>query len=102
MEWPDERVLEKGFKRGIYVVNDYHRRFDALRISYTVSSGGEIIKKENIDCAVEENALRKVGSIELQFSTEDVGREVVIDLEILDKSGLLSSNSYRFNVKEVR
>jgi len=102
IEWPDERVLEKEFRRGIYVVNDYHRRFNALRVSYTVSSDGEIVKKENIDCAIEENALKKVGSIELQFSTEDVGREISIDLELLDKSDLLSSNNYRFNVKEVR
>ena len=99
MEWPDDRILEKEFKKRIYVVNDYHRRFDALKVSYSVSSGGKIIRKENIDCAIKENTLKEIGYIELKSNIWDKGREISIDLELWEKKELLSSNNYQFKIK---
>ena len=49
MEWPNYRFHKKQFKKGIYIINDYHRRFDALEVRYIVSIDNETVKKKNID-----------------------------------------------------
>lgn len=101
MEWPDDRFIESDFLKGLYIVNDLPRRFDSLVVKYSVSIDHKEIKKEKIKCFIKDNALKKIGSMELKFSQKDEGKEVSIDFELLCENKLLSNNNYRFVLKNV-
>jgi len=98
MEWPDKVNPGGKFKKKIYVVNDYHYRFDVLRISYTVSCDEKIIKRESINCDIGENTLKEIGYVEFQFNSKDESKEISVALELWKENNLLSRNNYRFTI----
>ncbi|MCD6318544.1 hypothetical protein J7M02_05705, partial [Candidatus Aerophobetes bacterium] len=83
-------------------VNDYHYKFNDLRVDYLISNNGKIIKEGSINCTIEENTIKEIGWIETQFDARHVGNKILIDLQLLKENNLLSRNTYQFNIEEVR
>jgi len=96
MDPPYDSKVGKRFSKKIYLINDYPRIFESLRVEYVVESKREKIITNSINCKIDENTVKEIGTIDFQHKEGYTDKEISIKLKLFEGDKLISENEYKF------